>query len=175
MGLIVQKYGGTSVGDVDKIKRVARRILDTHERGNEVLVVVSAMGKSTDELYHLASQISTDPPQRELDMLVSTGEQISVALLAMAIHEIGHCWDSSLEGDYHPDGDDYWSDFKDLHRDSDSHDDYVRRYGETNRKEDWCTCWEAAMGYQTREFPAAPSANLQAKLAVVDAFFAGFA
>lgn len=90
MGLVVQKYGGTSVGDIDKIKKVARRIGDTKAEGNNVIVVVSAMGKMTDELVDLAYQISDSPDEREFDMLLSTGEQISVALLAMALHALGH-------------------------------------------------------------------------------------
>ena len=90
MGLIVQKYGGTSVGDVEKIKKVAKRIADTKAAGNNVIVVVSAMGKMTDELVDLAYQISDSPDDREFDMLLSTGEQISVALLAMALHSLGH-------------------------------------------------------------------------------------
>ena len=90
MGLVVQKYGGTSVGDVDKIKRVAKRIAETKAGGDNVIVVVSAMGKMTDELVDLANQISDSPDEREFDMLLSTGEQISVALLAMALHELGH-------------------------------------------------------------------------------------
>ena len=90
MGLVVQKYGGTSVGDVEKIKKVAERIARTKAEGNNVIVVVSAMGKMTDELVDLANQITTSPDEREFDMLLSTGEQISVALLAMALHENGH-------------------------------------------------------------------------------------
>jgi len=89
VSLIVQKYGGTSVGDVDKIKRVAKRVADTKMAGNSVIVVVSAMGKMTDELVDLAYKISDSPDDREFDMLLSTGEQISVALLAMALHSIG--------------------------------------------------------------------------------------
>jgi aspartate kinase len=90
VGLIVQKYGGTSVADVEKIKKVAERIADTKDAGNSVIVVVSAMGKMTDELVDLAYQISDAPDDREFDMLLSTGEQISVALLAMALHALGH-------------------------------------------------------------------------------------
>jgi aspartate kinase len=90
VGLVVQKYGGTSVGDVKKIKKVAERIARTKAEGNNVIVVVSAMGKMTDELVDLANQITTSPDEREFDMLLSTGEQISVALLAMALHENGH-------------------------------------------------------------------------------------
>jgi aspartate kinase len=90
VGLIVQKYGGTSVADVEKIKKVAERIAKTKAAGNNVIVVVSAMGKMTDELVDLAYQISDAPDDREFDMLLSTGEQISVALLAMALHTLGH-------------------------------------------------------------------------------------
>ncbi len=90
MGLVVQKYGGTSVGDVEKIKKVAERVARTKAEGNNVIVVVSAMGKMTDELVDLAYKVSDAPDDREFDMLLSTGEQISVALLAMALHELGH-------------------------------------------------------------------------------------
>lgn len=85
MNVVVQKFGGSSVRDPERITRVARRVVDTHRRGYGVVVVVSAMGSTTDDLLALARQISTTPPQRELDMLLSTGEQISSALLAMAI------------------------------------------------------------------------------------------
>ncbi|GAB6098648.1 aspartate kinase [Halanaerocella petrolearia] len=89
MGLVVQKYGGSSVANVDKIKRVAERIVKRKKAGNQVVSVVSAMGDQTDELIELANQITETPPRREYDMLVSTGEQVSVALLAMAINELG--------------------------------------------------------------------------------------
>ncbi|MCB1196137.1 aspartate kinase [bacterium] len=89
MGVIVQKYGGTSVGDSDRIKNVARRVVETKRKGNQVVVVVSAMGGTTDKLLEMAKQITDTPSERESDMLVSTGEQISVALLAMAIHDLG--------------------------------------------------------------------------------------
>ena len=88
--LIVQKYGGTSVGTVEKIKRVARRIVETKNAGNKVVVVVSAMGKTTDELVDLALPINPNPPSREMDVLLATGEQVSISLLAMAIQTIGH-------------------------------------------------------------------------------------
>ena len=88
--LIVQKYGGTSVGTVEKIKRVARRIVETKNAGNKVVVVVSAMGKTTDELVDLALAINPNPPSREMDVLLATGEQVSISLLAMAIQTIGH-------------------------------------------------------------------------------------
>ncbi len=89
MQLVVQKYGGTSVGDAERIKRVAARVVATAESGRRVCVVVSAMGHTTDELVDLAAQMSSDPPQRELDMLLTAGERISMALLSMAIHELG--------------------------------------------------------------------------------------
>jgi aspartate kinase len=89
VALVVQKYGGSSVADADSIKRVARRIVETQRAGNQVTVVVSAMGDSTDELMDLAQQVSPDPPGRELDMLLTAGERISMALLAMAISDLG--------------------------------------------------------------------------------------
>ncbi len=89
MALVVQKYGGSSVADATSIKRVAQRIVDTQRAGNQVTVVVSAMGDSTDELLDLAEQVSPDPPGRELDMLLTAGERISMALLAMAISDLG--------------------------------------------------------------------------------------
>jgi aspartate kinase len=90
VGLVVQKYGGSSVADADGIKRVAKRIVDTRRGGNEVVVVVSAMGDTTDDLRDLAEQVSPLPPPRELDMLLTAGERISMALLAMAIANLGH-------------------------------------------------------------------------------------
>ncbi|MGO2053892.1 aspartate kinase [Arthrobacter sp. MYb211] len=89
MGLIVQKFGGSSVSDAEGIKRVARRIIDTKAQGHEVVVVVSAMGDSTDELLDLAAQLTEDAPAREMDMLLSAGERISMSLLAMAIDQFG--------------------------------------------------------------------------------------
>jgi aspartate kinase len=89
MSVIVQKYGGTSVADSQKIKNVAKRITQSHKDGNSVVVVVSAMGGSTDQLIKLAHEISDKPPERELDMLLSTGEQVSIALLAMAVSKLG--------------------------------------------------------------------------------------
>src|ERR1700678_3385356 len=89
VALIVQKYGGSSVADADGIKRVAQRIVATRKSGDQVVVVVSAMGDSTDELMDLASQVSPLPPARELDMLLTAGERISMALLAMAIAALG--------------------------------------------------------------------------------------
>jgi aspartate kinase len=90
MPIIVQKYGGTSVSDTERIKNVARRLCTAQDEGYRVVAVVSAMGGSTDALLKMAHEISAEPPERELDMLLSTGERISVALLAMAIHEMGH-------------------------------------------------------------------------------------
>jgi aspartate kinase len=89
MGLVVQKYGGSSVSDAERIKRVAERIVATRKAGHDVCVVVSAMGDTTDELLELAQQVSPLPPGRELDMLLTAGERISMALLAMAIQSLG--------------------------------------------------------------------------------------
>jgi aspartate kinase len=89
MGLIVQKFGGSSVADAEGMKRVAARIVATKKAGNQVVVVVSAMGDTTDELIDLANQVSPIPPGRELDMLLTAGERISMALLAMAINNLG--------------------------------------------------------------------------------------
>ncbi|MGH3813467.1 MAG: aspartate kinase, partial [Pseudonocardiaceae bacterium] len=89
MGIVVQKYGGSSVADAEGIKRVAQRIVDTKKAGNQVVVVVSAMGDSTDDLIDLAKQVSPLPPARELDMLLTAGERISMALLAMAVANLG--------------------------------------------------------------------------------------
>lgn len=89
MALVVQKYGGSSVSDVDAMRRVARRIVATREAGNTVVVVVSAMGDTTDELLDQAAALTTDAPAREMDILLSAGERISVALLAMAVSELG--------------------------------------------------------------------------------------
>jgi aspartate kinase len=90
MSLIVQKYGGSSVADAAKIKTVAQRVALTVKDGHGVVVVVSAMGKTTDELIHLAHGITPRPNERELDILLATGEQVSIALLAMAIEALGH-------------------------------------------------------------------------------------
>jgi len=87
--LIVQKYGGSSVADTNRIKNVANRIARYKKQGHKIVVVVSALGDTTDELLELAGQITDKPSDRELDMLISTGEQVSVALLAMALHKIG--------------------------------------------------------------------------------------
>ncbi|MCJ0868492.1 aspartate kinase [Streptomyces sp. AP-93] len=90
MGLVVQKYGGSSVADAEGIKRVAKRIVDAKQNGHQVVVVVSAMGDTTDELIDLAEQVSPMPAGREFDMLLTAGERISMALLAMAIKNLGH-------------------------------------------------------------------------------------
>ena len=90
MGLIVQKYGGSSVADAEKIRGVARRVVETAKAGHGVVVVVSAMGKTTDGLLRLAHEVTPTPPEREVDMLLATGEQVSIALLAMAIDALGH-------------------------------------------------------------------------------------
>ena len=89
MGLIVQKYGGSSVRDAERVMNVARRIVDTYDKGNNVVVVVSAQGDTTDDLIEKAKEINSNPSKREMDMLLSTGEQISISLLAMAIEKIG--------------------------------------------------------------------------------------
>src|SRR5438128_11206907 len=88
-GTIVMKFGGTSVGDPDKIRAVARRIAAARERGSRIVAVLSAMGQTTDELVALAHRVSARPKPRELDMLISVGERISCALAAMAIHDLG--------------------------------------------------------------------------------------
>lgn len=90
MGLIVQKFGGTSVADSEKIKNVANAVIKEKNNGNNVIVVVSAMGHTTDNLLKLSKEITTNPSTREMDMLLSTGEQISMSLLAMALNELGH-------------------------------------------------------------------------------------
>jgi aspartate kinase len=89
MALLVQKYGGTSVADVTRIQAVARRIAACREQGHELVIVVSAMGHTTDELTGLARAITANPPRREMDMLLATGEQVSIALLSMALHALG--------------------------------------------------------------------------------------
>ena len=106
MAIVVQKFGGSSVGSAERIQRVARRIRETAEKGNDVAVIVSAMGDTTDDLIALAEQLTSDPPPREMDMLLSTGEQQSIALLAMALDALG-CRVVSLTGwqaGYHTDG-----------------------------------------------------------------------
>ena len=89
MGIVVQKYGGSSVADAERIRRVAERIVETKRQGNDVVVVVSAMGDTTDELLDLARAVCPAPPPRELDMLLTAGERISNALVAMAIESLG--------------------------------------------------------------------------------------
>ncbi|HEV3122204.1 MAG TPA: aspartate kinase, partial [Isosphaeraceae bacterium] len=89
MALLVQKFGGTSVADADKIRAAARRAIRAHQRGDQVLLVASARGHTTDELIALAKEIHERPPAREMDMLLATGEQVSVALMAMAIQALG--------------------------------------------------------------------------------------
>jgi aspartate kinase len=89
VGIVVQKYGGSSVADASAIKRVAQKIVETKRAGHDVVVAVSAMGDSTDELLDLAAQVSPLPPARELDMLLTAGERISMALVAMAISDLG--------------------------------------------------------------------------------------
>ncbi|MCM3215136.1 aspartate kinase [Niallia taxi] len=87
MGLVVQKFGGTSVGSAERIKHVAERVIEEKNRGNDVVVVVSAMGKTTDSLVKLAGEITDKPSKREMDVLLTTGEQITISLLAMALNE----------------------------------------------------------------------------------------
>jgi len=89
MALVVQKYGGSSVGTIEKIKNVARRVAKRRQAGDQVVVVVSAMGKTTNMLVGMAEEISENPPTREMDMLMSTGEQISISLLSIALKELG--------------------------------------------------------------------------------------
>jgi len=89
MSIVVQKYGGSSVADVDRLRHVAGRVMRTREAGHDVVVVVSAMGDTTDELLSMAKRVSQNPDRRELDMLLSAGERISMALLSMAIRELG--------------------------------------------------------------------------------------
>jgi len=89
MGLVVAKFGGSSVADAASVLRVAKRVVDTKKAGNDIVVVVSAMGDTTDELLDLAQQVSPNPPGRELDMLLTAGERISMAVLAMAINDLG--------------------------------------------------------------------------------------
>src|SRR5512140_248981 len=89
MAIVVQKYGGSSVADVARLRRVAERVMRTRAAGHDVVVVVSAMGHTTDDLLALAKQVSANPDRRELDMLLTAGERISMALLSMAIRELG--------------------------------------------------------------------------------------
>ena len=87
--LVVKKFGGTSVGSPEKILNVARRCIEDYQKGNDVVVVLSAMDQSTDELISLARQVNPRPGKRELDMLMATGEQVSVAMMAMAMDRLG--------------------------------------------------------------------------------------
>src|ERR671928_1470855 len=89
-GTVVMKFGGTSVADAERIKRAAHRIVQAKERGNRVAAVLSARGKTTDELVAMAHEVSDRPSPREMDMLLSTGERISCALAAMVINDLGH-------------------------------------------------------------------------------------
>ncbi|MCA8990308.1 MAG: aspartate kinase, partial [Planctomycetaceae bacterium] len=89
MGIIVQKFGGTSVADASKIKAAAARAVEAHRAGNQIVMVVSARGKKTDELVTLAAEITAHPSPREMDVLLSTGEQETIALMSMAILEMG--------------------------------------------------------------------------------------
>jgi aspartate kinase len=89
MARVVQKYGGTSVGDIDRIKNVARRVVNSRNQGHEMVIVVSAMAGETDKLIRLAHQVTPNPDEREMDVLISTGEQVSIALLAMALKDMG--------------------------------------------------------------------------------------
>lgn len=89
MGIVVQKFGGTSVGNIERMRHVASRVKQTQAQGNQCVVVVSAMGKSTDALIDMAAQLSPSPPQREMDMLLTTGEQVSISLLTIALQELG--------------------------------------------------------------------------------------
>ncbi len=97
MALVVQKYGGSSVADAERIRAVARRIASRAAAGDGVVAVVSAMGDTTDELIALAQQVSQQPQQREMDVLLSTGEAVSSTLLSMALHDLG-CSAVSLSG-----------------------------------------------------------------------------
>lgn len=90
MALIVQKFGGSSVADAERIRHVAQLVIEEKERGHQVVVAVSAMGKTTNNLIAMAKQIMSDPPAREMDMLMATGEQISIAMLAITLHAMGH-------------------------------------------------------------------------------------
>ncbi|WP_125152366.1 aspartate kinase [Clostridium rectalis] len=90
MALVVQKYGGSSVATIDKMKDVAKRIIKEKDKGNDVIVVVSAMGKSTDRLIEMSRQASSNPSKREMDMLMSTGEQVSISLLSMVLSDYGY-------------------------------------------------------------------------------------
>src|SRR5260370_23067441 len=96
VGLVVQKYGGTSVGSIERIKAVADRVVRAHDGGNHIVVVVSAMAGETNRLFKLASELCESPSARETDVLVATGEQVSAALLAIRLQSMGHPTDSFL-------------------------------------------------------------------------------
>ena len=85
MSIVVMKFGGTSLADAEKIRTAARRAIQTQKKGHQVVMVVSAMGKTTDQLEDLARQISDNPPKREMDQLLTTGEQVTISLMAMAL------------------------------------------------------------------------------------------
>src|SRR4029434_9656738 len=97
MGVVVQKYGGTSVGSIERIHAVAARVQRARQEGHQVVVVVSAMAGETDRLLRLAHEVSTAPQAREVDTLLATGEMVSIALVAMALHEVG-CLAESFTG-----------------------------------------------------------------------------
>src|SRR5690606_13549543 len=97
MNLVIQKYGGSSVASLNHIKRVAAHIKTTRNAGNQLVVTISAMGQQTDDLVAMARQLSPRPPQREMDMLLTTGERVSMALLSIALHEL-HISSVSLTG-----------------------------------------------------------------------------
>ncbi|HAX73623.1 MAG TPA: aspartate kinase, partial [Firmicutes bacterium] len=90
MGYLVHKYGGTSVGSVEKIKAIAQKVIAQKKEGHDLVVVVSAMGKTTDYLVEMSKEIAINPDKRDLDMILSTGEQVSIALLSMAFKECGY-------------------------------------------------------------------------------------
>lgn len=90
MGILVHKYGGTSVGTTERIKHIAKRVILEKEKGNDMVVVVSAMGKTTDHLVEMSKEIAINPNKREMDLILSTGEQVSIALLSMAFQEFGY-------------------------------------------------------------------------------------
>ena len=99
MGIVVMKFGGSSVADADKIRAAAGRAIATQKQGNQVVMVVSAMGDTTDDLVDLAHQITDNPPKREMDQLLATGEQVTIALMAMAINAL-----IEREAPHHPGG-----------------------------------------------------------------------
>ena len=90
MALVVQKFGGTSMGSIDRIKHVAKRVLQEKEKGNDVVVVVSAMAGETDRLINLVKEITPEPNERDMDFVVSTGEQVSAGLLSIVLNSMGH-------------------------------------------------------------------------------------